>query len=252
MIDGLPLVQVGILLVRPGVLLMVSPAFAGVHAPAHVTIGLTMLLALAVLPTVVVPVPVGSLAITLIVAREAAIGLALGLSLKALIAAFELAGHLAGFQLGLSYSAIVDPQSGVRNNMVAVLYVNLALVTFLLVNGHHAFLRALVASYQQLPVGAGGVNASLGDSVAELLGMVFSLGTRLAAPLVLVLVVVEVAMALAARTAPTFNLMVIGGPLRLVIGLVLLALTIPVVTRVAARAADAVVNVGQRHADAFR
>jgi flagellar biosynthetic protein FliR len=252
MIDALPLLQVGILLVRPGVLLLVAPAFSGVHAPAHVTIGLTVLLALAVLPAVAVPVPNGSLAITLVVAREASIGLALGLALKALIAAVELAGHLAGFQLGLSYSAIVDPQSGVRNNLVAVLYVNIALVTFLLVNGHHAFLRALVASYQQLPVGVGGIGGSLGDSVAELLGLVFSVGTRLAAPLVLVLVVVEAVMAMAARTAPTFNLMVIGAPLRLLIGLVLLALTIPAVTRIATRAADAVVSVGQRNADAFR
>jgi flagellar biosynthetic protein FliR len=199
-----------------------------------------------------VTVPNGSRAFTLVVAREAAIGLALGLALKALIGAVELAGHLAGFQLGLSYSAIVDPQSGVRNNLVAVLYVNVALVTFLLVNGHHAFLRALIASYQQLPVGAGAIAGTLGNSVAELLGLVFAIGTRLAAPLVLVLVVVEVAMAMAARTAPSFNLMVIGAPLRLLVGLILLALTVPVVTRVAMRAADAVVAVGQRNAEAFR
>jgi len=252
MIEALPLVQLGLLLVRPGMLLMVAPVFSGAHAPAYVTIGLTMLLALAVLPTVTVIVPAGVVGITLIVAREAAIGLALGLALKAFVAAVELAGHLCGFQLGLSYSAIVDPQSGVRNNLVAVLYVNVALVTFLLVNGHHVFLRALVASYARMPLGAGSVNASLGASVAEHLGLVFSLGSQLAAPLVLVLVVVEVAMALAAKTAPMFNMMVVGAPVRLLVGLVLLGLTVPAVTRVAIGTAESVMDIGRRSAEAFR
>lgn len=252
MIDALPLVHVGLLLVRPGMLLLVAPVFSGLHAPAHVTIGLTMLLALAVLPTVQVAVPSGSVAITLVVAREAAIGLALGLALKAFVAAIELAGHLSGFQLGLSYSAIVDPQSGVRNNLVAVLYVNVALVTFLLVNGHHVFLRALVTSYERMPLGAGGVHGSLGASVAQHLGLIFSLGSQLAAPLVLVLVVVELAMAIASKTAPMFNLMVIGGPVRLLVGLLLLGLTVPAVSRVAIGAASSVMELGRRSAEAFR
>ena len=84
-----------------------------------------------------------ALTLAVVVAREAAIGLALGFALRALIAGAEFAGHLSGQQIGFSYGATIDPQSGVRNNMLATLYGMLATLGFLAINGHHAVLRAL-------------------------------------------------------------------------------------------------------------
>lgn len=187
-----------------------------------------------------------------VVAREAAIGLALALAIRALVAAAELAGQLAGFQMGLSYSATVDPQSGVRNNLLAALYGNIAMVTFLLTNAHHAFLRALGASYDSLPIGGGQVGGSLPRVVIELLALVFTVGARLAAPLVVVLVVTEVALALIARSAPALNLMAVGVPVRLLIGLVLLGLVAPASAGVLSGLSSAVLQAGVRAADVFR
>jgi flagellar biosynthetic protein FliR len=251
-IDLTPLAQLGVLLVRPGLLMISAPPFGAAYAPPHVKIGLTMMLAVALLPSIAVPQAANSFSLALVVLREGAIGLALGLSIRAFIAAVELAGHLSGFQIGLSYSAIVDPQSGVRNNLIATLYVNMALVIFLLTNGHHAFLRALNASYETLPIGTGHVGASLPATVVGLLGLVFALGTRLAAPLVLVLVVCEVGMALVARAAPMLNLMAIGAPARLIVGLLLLGLMAPVLTRMAVEATGTVLQLGVQGATAFR
>jgi flagellar biosynthetic protein FliR len=251
--DLAPLAQFGLLLVRPGMVIATAPIFGGAFAPAPVKIGLTVLLALALLPVVALPPPSENpVSIALIVAREGAIGLALGLAAKVFVSALELAGHLSGFQLGLSYSAIVDPQSGVRNNVVATLYTNMVLVTFLLVNGHHAMLRALGASYERVPLGTGGVGAALPETVVEMLGLVFVLGTRLAAPLIVVLLVVEVGMGLVSRVAPMLNLMIVGAPLRLIVGLVVLGVTVPMVSRVATGAADVVVQLGLHGAQAFR
>lgn len=253
--DLAPLAQFGLLLVRPGMLILVAPIFGGNYAPAPVKIGLTVLIALALLPLVNVPAPSeNAISIALIVTREAAIGLALGMAVRIFVNAVELAGHMSGFQLGLSYSAVVDPQSGVRNNLLATLYANLVLVTFFLVNGHHAVLRALGASYEQVPLGAAGsqVSAALVSTVVEMLGLVFVLGTRLAAPLILVLLVVELGMGLVSRAAPMLNLMVIGAPLRLLIGLLVLGVMIPMVARVATGAADTVVQLGMQGAQAFR
>ncbi|NOT24517.1 MAG: flagellar biosynthetic protein FliR [Acidobacteria bacterium] len=253
MSDLAPLAQFALLLVRPGMLILVAPIFGGNYAPAPVKIGLTVLLALALLPSVSMPQPTeNAISIALVVTREAAIGFALGLAVRVFINAVELAGHMTGFQLGLSYSAIVDPQSGVRNNMIASLYANLVLVTFLLVNGHHAILRALGASYERVPMGGGQIGGSLVATVVEMLGLVFVLGTRLAAPLILVMLVVELGIGLVSRAAPMLNLMVIGAPLRLLVGLVLLGVMIPMVSRVATGAADTIVQLGLQGAQAFR
>jgi flagellar biosynthetic protein FliR len=193
-----------------------------------------------------------ALPLAMVVAREVALGFALALGIRVMVAGAELGGHLAGFQMGLSYGATVDPQSGVRNPLLAALYGNLALVTFLMIGGHHAFLRALHQSYVDLPVGAGGIDGSLPQTVADMLAVVFVLGARLAAPVVVVLVVSEIAMALMARAAPALNLMAVGAPVRLLIGLAILPLVVPAVVGLISGASGSIVQVALRAAGAFR
>ena len=78
------------------------------------------------------------------------------------------------------------------------------------------------------------VNESLVTSVRELLAMVFVVGLRLAAPVLIVLLIVELTIGLISRTSPSLSFQVIGYPLRIVIGLFLigtLIYTVPAVTR---------------------
>ena len=126
--------------VRPGVLRDVA-GLHGAFAPARVKVGLIVLIAIALAPSAAVPLSIEPLPIALVLAREAAIGFALALALRVLIAGAEAAGSLIGFQMYLSYGATIDPQSGVRNPILSVLYSNIALITFLSIDGHHAFLR---------------------------------------------------------------------------------------------------------------
>lgn len=252
MIDATPLLHLGLLLVRPGTLILAAPPFGSTFAPPAVKIGLTVLLALTLIPLVDVPAAASSLGLAGTVAREFAIGLAMALAIRALIAAAEFGGHLIGFQMGLGYSAIVDPQAGVRNNLLGALYANVAVVTFLIANGHHAFLQALSDSYARLPIGGGHISATLPQSVASLLGLIFTLGVRLAAPVVVVLLVTELAMALMARSAPALNLLADGASVRLIIGLLLLAVMVPTAFSVLAGYATPVLEAGARAADAMR
>jgi flagellar biosynthetic protein FliR len=252
MIDVAPLTRFGLLLVRPGLLIVAAPSFGGTFAPAPVKVGLTVLVALALAPTTLVPAPGPALALAVVVLREAAIGLAMALAIRALLAGAELAGHLIGFQMGLSYSATVDPQSGVRNTLVATLYSNLALFTFLLVNAHHAVLRVLAGSYATLPVGVGAVDASMVQVVIHLMGLIFTLGARLAAPVVAVLLLTELALGLLARSAPSMNLMAVSPSVRALIGLTVLAVAAPSVVGVVAGLTDGIVHLAVEASRAFR
>jgi len=251
-IDLTPLLAMGLLLVRPGTLILASPTFGGVYAPAQVKIGLTLFLALALLPVAAVPQTGSPVLLTILVAREMAIGVALALAIRVLVSAAEFAGNLAGFQMGLSYSAIIDPASGVRNNVLSMLYGNVAMVTFLVTNAHHAFLRALRDSYESLPIGAGQVGASLPQAIMGMLAIVFTFGARLAAPMVVVLVVTELALGLIARSAPALNLMAVGSSVRLILGLVLLGFVAPAAVGVLSGMTGTVLQIGVRAKEAFR
>jgi flagellar biosynthetic protein FliR len=242
----------GLLLVRPGMLIAVAPALGGSHIPVPVKIGLTVLIAIGLLPSVNVPRNLPELTLSVIVAREAVIGLSLAFALRALIAAAEFAGHLSGQQIGFSYGATIDPQSGVRNNMLATLYASLATLGFLAINGHHAVLRALAQSYSALPMGAGQLDASIVGSVRDILALVFVVAARLAAPVIVVMLVVEFVVGLISRSSPALGFMVIGYPIRLIVGLTLLAALIPIVPAVTNSLLDNVLLTGAGLARAFR
>ena len=252
MIELAVLERFGLLLVRPGMLLALTPALGGAHIPVVAKIGLTVLIAVGLLPSVQVPLGLPDLSVSMVIARELVIGLSIGFALRALMAGAEFAGHLSGQQIGFSYGATIDPQSGVRNNMLATLYGSLATIGFLAINGHHAVLRALAKSYAALPIGGGQVDASLIGSVRDILGLVFVVGLRLAAPIVVVLLIVELVVGLISRTSPSLNFMVIGYPVRLIVGLAVLAAIVPTIPAVTNALVETVMMSGATMARAFR
>lgn len=250
--EFVPFAAFGVLLARPAMVVAAAPPFGGTFAPPHVRIGLAVLLAFTMVSTTAVP-PIGSsVAIVLIIAREMAIGLAIGLAVRAVLAGAEMAGHLTATQLGFTYGAVVDPQSGVRNNIVAALYGNLALITFFAIDGHHAVVRALAASYTRLPIGAGGVDQSLVGGVTQMLGLVFVMGVRFAMPVIVVLLVVELGMGLISRSAPTLNLLVMAAPVRVLVGLVVMATVVAAAPSVVRRFSGMAMEIGTALAGAFR
>ncbi|MGE0394410.1 MAG: flagellar biosynthetic protein FliR [Vicinamibacterales bacterium] len=250
--DAAPLVRFGLLLVRPGMVVMVAPLLGGASTPGRVKVAFIVLLALLLAPVVGVREAITGPSLALVVAREVAIGLALALVVSALVAGAEFAGHLIGHQIGFTYGATVDPASGVRNTVVATLYGMVATLTLLGTNAHHQLLRTLADSYQVLPMGSGGVNAAIVEGVGGTLALVLTTGVRLAAPILVVLLLVEVAMAVIARSAPALNQMIVGHGARVLIGLLVLAAMVGTVPRVMPGLMDAALGIGTRLAGAFR
>ena len=241
-----------LLLVRPSLIVATAPPFGGFYTPARVKIGLSTILALLLMPVVPMPRGLAGADLVAVVAREVLIGLALGMSVRLLLAGVELAGQLASFQLGFSYAATVDPQTGARSNLLGAFFGSLAMLVFLLVNGHHRVVRALVGSYTALPIGFGHVDPQLAALVARMLGVVFVLGVQLAAPVVIVLLVVELALGLVSRAAPSLNLMASGFAVRSLVGLAVLSLMVSVIPGVVTRAIPSVIELAAHLALLFR
>jgi flagellar biosynthetic protein FliR len=245
-------VRIALLLLRPGMLLGTTSPFGSSFAPAPVKIGLIVLISLVLMPVVALPQTLTPGMITLIAARESMIGLALAFSVRLVLGGVELAGQLAGFQLGFSYASLIDPQSGARNSVMSATYGLMALFVFLAIDAHHEMLRALAASYDAMPVGAWHFEGNITLLIAHMLGMVFTVGLQLAAPVVLVLMIVELALGLMARTMPSLNLMVTGAPVRLIVGLIAVAATLQVLPSVVTAAVKPALELAVRFASAFK
>jgi flagellar biosynthetic protein FliR len=246
------LARLAVLLVRPGVVVALAPTFGGVYTTARTKVALTVLLAIGLMPAVVVPPAVDAGMLSAFIAREMVIGLALGLTVRALVGGVEFAGHLSGHQMGLTYAATVDPSSGARHTVVTTMFNMLAVLTLFSIDGHHTILRALAASYNGLPVGTGGVDASLLTAVRQMLELVFVTAARLAAPIIIVLVIVEIVIGFISKVAPGLSFMVIGYPVRMILGLFVLGLVVATVPGVVTGLTDRTIRLALETAGAFR
>lgn len=249
--DFSPMARLMLLLVRPGMVIGTAPVFGGTFAPPLVRVGIVVLITLVLAPTVPLPDTLSGPGIALVAAREMLIGMALSFSIRIIVAGAELAGHLAGFQVGFAYASLIDPQSGARNSVLSALYANMAMVIFLAIDGHHQMLHALSVSYVALPPGGWSLQGNLAALVAHTLGMVFLIGLRMAAPVVLVLIVVEITLGLISRAAPQLNLLVMGAPIRLLVGLFILGATLTIVPDVVLGAVDPALRMASRLASTF-
>ncbi|ODS53931.1 MAG: hypothetical protein ABS36_12060 [Acidobacteria bacterium SCN 69-37] len=241
-----------LLLVRPGMIVIGTPFFGALHAPTAVRVGLTLMLAVLMAMTAPVPPSLPATGLVVVVLREAAIGLAIAMAVRVLVGAAEFAGHFIAYQIGLSLGSLIDPQSGVRNNVLALLYANVVVVLCLATNVHHTLIRALADSYTALPIGFGAIGGTLADTVADLLGAVFVIGLRIAIPVVAVLLLIEFGLGLLARVAPALNVIVAGAPVRIVVGLLVLAASLVGLPAVVARFVPTVFDLAARLAAGFR
>jgi flagellar biosynthetic protein FliR len=214
---------------RIGAMLMSAAVFGTRALPMRLrlvlALGLTLVLAPLAGPVPAIdPVSGEGLANT---AQQILIGVTIGFVLRMVFAAFELAGEMVGQLMGLGFASLVDPQNGVQVPAVGQLYILLATLMFLALQGHLLWIEALAESFRLLPIAATGVTADGLWSLAGFIGAVFGWAVRLALPVVAALLVVNLAFGVLSRTSPQLNVFSVGFPTALLIGLALLLVTMP-------------------------
>lgn len=205
-----------------------APILSHRSVPLRVRIAVSMLLAIVVAPLLPaaaaadLSAPTGWLA----VAGEALIGFAIGFVARAILAAVEVAGEAIGLQMGLSFAGFFDPDSG-QLNAVSRLLNTLSLSAFVAINGPVLMVVATVRSFAIIPPAT-----ELGDWLgrmqpASLGAGLFELGVTIALPFMALLLFVNLGLGVVARIAPQLNIFAIGFPVTIGAGLVLLALSLP-------------------------
>lgn len=210
-------------------LIAVAPLFGNRGVPARVKIGLGVMLALIVAPTVPTlpaqdPMSYQGL---LILLHQFIIGLAMGFAMRIVFAAVELAGTITGMTMGLGFATFFDPQSQGQSMVISQFLVLLATLAFLAANGHLMLLSALAESFITLPITTSGMGAPGFEQMASWGGRIFSAGVQLSLPMVAALLITNIALGILTRAAPQLNIFGIGFPLTLSVGFIVIALALP-------------------------
>ena len=155
---------------------------------------------------------------------ELALGATLALAVQAAFSAFAMAGRLLDVQVGFSLAEVFDPASNASLPVLATALNQAAVVVFFLANGHHALLRGLAFSLQRVPLGRPWALDGALQSVLRQFGSLFAVSFSLVAPVVFCLLITEFALGAVSRNLPQMNMISMGVPVKIVVGLAALAL----------------------------
>lgn len=200
----------------------------GVPAALRVWIAVTLawLLYLS-LPEELLVSPSGSVEAGLVLVKEIAVGLALGFLITLCFSLFSKAGQLMDLGAGLTLSALFNPHLGGQVTLLGRFYYLLVLVFFLAIDGHHLFLAAIAESYRLIPLPAGFLSAKLAGGMGQIFAQIFTLAFQMASPVIVVLLIVDLALGFIAKTVPQVHVFVEGLPLKIALALVLLGILCP-------------------------
>ncbi|HZP41930.1 MAG TPA: flagellar biosynthetic protein FliR [Candidatus Binatia bacterium] len=225
-----------LVLARIAGLVLAAPVFGHLLVPVRVRIGLAMTFAVALAPAVAPGTPdfASSWMLARALAVESATGVLLGLVAQLVFAGVQLGGQLAGIQMGFGVVNLIDPQTHAQVTVVSEWQNLLALLVFLALDVHHLLVSALLESFRTVPPGAIAISAGGIEGAIRLAGDVFVLGVRIAAPIMIALLLSNATLGLLARTVPQLNVFVVGFSLNVGVGLVMLGVSLPFTYRLLA------------------
>lgn len=216
---------------RVGGFMVSAPLWSMMSIPRTLQAGIVVLLSMLLLPiarTVIVPNEVLLLPVPM--ALEFIMGLVIGLSAAVIVQGVTMAGEVLSHQMGLALGPAMSPMPDVQMSGIGQLKGFLALAIYVGVGGHLVLLQGLAESVRTLPPGCAPGLQNGGGIVASLLQTLCSTAVRTAAPVMVALLVTNVALGILTRAVPQLNAMMVALPLSAAAGLVTLGLAFPVIS----------------------
>lgn len=196
--------------------------------PHSVKVGLSILVAMLLFPVipvdaVIVPGSLIQLAFGLL--GELAVGIVIGFIARAALTAVEIGAQVVAMQMGLTMANVLDPRSGAQISVISLFQSMLAVLVFVTINAHHWLLEALAESFQAVQPLAVVVPRSVGLLSVNIMQGLFISAMKIAAPGIVILLMVTIMMGVIARTVPQINILIVGFPLKIGVGLIVIGVS---------------------------
>jgi flagellar biosynthesis protein FliR len=215
-------------LMRVSGMVFLAPVFGSPSHPPQVRALLSLLLALLFFPSIRgagLAAPPDLWTLLLAAGGELAVGMAIGFASALLFAGVQFAGQIVDQELGIQQANLLDPFSGETISVVGQFKVFLATLVFLLIDGHHFLLQAVGDSFRTVPPLGFAPSAAAATALSDtMIADLFRMAVQIAAPTLVTLFLVTVALAFMARTVPELNIFILGFALRAGVGLGVVAL----------------------------
>ncbi|MBW1670336.1 MAG: flagellar type III secretion system protein FliR [Deltaproteobacteria bacterium] len=224
------------ILLRVSAMVVTIPIFGNRNVPVRAKAGLSLMIAFLLFPFIKFHLP--SLEILPLISGmvgEVIIGVIIGFAGKLVFAGVQIAGQLIGFQMGFAIVNVFDPITSEQVSIIAQFQYLIAMLIFLAVDGHHVFLYAIAESYRIVFPLDFHFSAELMQAIVEISKDIFIIAVKIGAPIITALLMTSIGFGLIARTVPQINILIVGFPIKIAIGLIGIGLTLPLLTKIMSR-----------------
>jgi flagellar biosynthesis protein FliR len=207
-----------------------APIFGNAHVSMFTRVGMAACLAFIFAPMVAaanMPVPSDTLSLAAAVVKEAVVGLMIGFVGMLLFMVVQAAAEMIDMQIGFGFANIVDPMMNQHTSVIGQFQYMAATLIFLGMNGHHLLLQGLADSFSVLPLGHVSLSAAATHSMLNTFARLFLAAMKIGGPVVGVILLTDVALGILARTVPQLNVLVVGFPAKIIVGLLTVIVAMP-------------------------
>lgn len=224
-----------LILVRITGFIFTAPFFSLRNVPVRVKAGLSIFLAAILFYTVDYNSPeyIGIIGFAALVIKEALVGAIMGFFANIAYNIIAFSGQLIDMEIGFSMVNQMDPVTNIQTTITANLYGYLILIIMIITNMHHYFLRAIIDSFQVIGIGKATFNPNMYQLMVQFMTDYFIIGFRIVLPVFASILVVNTILAILSKIAPQMNMFVIGIQVKIVVGLIVLAVVIELIPSVA-------------------
>lgn len=218
-----------LIIVRISCFVYIAPFFGNTASPGKVKIGFSVLVAL-LLYEMVDKTGIeytGLFGYAIIVLKEGITGLLIGLAANICNSIILFAGNIIDMDIGLSMAQEFDPMTNSQVTITGNLYQYLLLLMMVVTNMHHYVLRALIDSYQVIPVNGQVFQwDSLAEAMTTYMADSFVIAFRIVLPVFACMMILNCILGIMAKVAPQMNMFAVGMQMKVLLGLTVLFLTV--------------------------
>ena len=160
--------------------------------------------------------------------NQVAAGLTLGFLTSLCFYMVRIAGNLMDMQMGFAMVSMFDPTSNSNTTLIERLLYWFSLVIFFIVDGHHMLIKSLIQSFSVIKLGSFFLNQASINIIFKAFIEYFGIAIQIGIPIVLILLFTDLTMSLIARTVPQLNIMILGLPIKIMVGFASFCFALPI------------------------
>ncbi len=220
-----------LVLARITPLFFLAPLFSSRMLPARVRGIVAVAISIGLAPVALhgQHVPSDALALAGLVLEGLLVGFGFAFALAALFAAIETAGALTDVLAGFSFGSLIDPVSGNQGGVLTEFYSLVGTMIFLVIGGDAWVLRGMGRTFELVPLTATPQISSLVGGAVQVFTGVLGAALEVAAPVVIALLITDVAFGVVSRVVPQLSVFAVGFPAKVVVALLVVGATMPFV-----------------------